>query len=225
MKIAAIVQARMGSSRLPGKVMMKLDGKNPSLFYVIKQLQCCKLLDEIIVATTTKKRDDVIVEYVRKMNIPFFRGKEEDCLDRHYQCAKKFNVDVIVRIPSDKPLIDPRLVDDLISKFDYVKYDYASNWLSKNVPNGTEVEAITFDALTKVWKEATKPEHKEHVTQYVYSNPDKFCILPITYDKYRTDLKYVLDTKSDYEFIKQIIGKIKKRPIYTEDIAKVLEKL
>lgn len=223
MKNVAIIQARMGSKRLPGKVMMKLDGENPAIYYVIKQLQSSKFLDEIIVATSILNRDDPIEKFVTKMNVPVFRGDEENCLDRYYTCAKKFNADIIVRIPADKPLIDPCLVDDAISKFSKNKYDYVSNWLSKNVPSGTEVEAMTFDALKKTWENVTKLNHKEHVTQYIYENPEEFKILSIKYEKYPLDLKYALDTKEDYELIKSIIKKIKKRPILTEDIIKILK--
>ena len=113
-----IIQARMGSSRLPGKVMMKVDSENPALFYVITQLQACKLVDQIIVATSDLKQDDIIEEFSKKMKIPVFRGSEQNCLDRYYQCAKKFSADIIVRIPADKPLIDPDLVDDALSNFD-----------------------------------------------------------------------------------------------------------
>ena len=220
MKTVAIIQARMGSSRLPGKVMMKLDEKNPAIYYVIKQLQSCKFLDEIIIATSILERDNPIVEFVKKMNVPTFRGDEQNCLDRYYQCAKKFDADVIVRIPADKPLIDPNLVD--VSKFSKKKYDYVSNWLSESVPNGTEVEAMTFSALEQTWKNATTVYHKEHVTPYIYEHPKEFKILSIKYKKYFLDVKYALDTKEDYELIKSIIKKIKKRPILTEDILQVL---
>jgi spore coat polysaccharide biosynthesis protein SpsF len=222
MKVVAIVQARMGSSRLPGKVMMNLDGENPALYFVIKQLQSCKFVDEIVVATSTKSMDDEIFDYTQNMNVQCFRGSEENVLDRYYQCAKKVKAEIIVRIPADKPLIDPNLVDDLISKFDVSKFDYISNWLTKNVPSGTEVEAMTFSALEKTWKEVIKEHDKEHVTSYIYNNPKKFRIFSINYNKFSLELKYALDTKEDYEFIKLLISKISKRPIYTEDIIKVV---
>ena len=214
----------MGSSRLPGKVMMKIDDENPALYYVIKQLQSCKSLDKIIVATSVLDKDNPIEEFVKKMDVTIFRGDEQNCLDRYYQCAKKFEADIIVRIPADKPLIDPNLVDDVVSKFSKNNYDYVSNWLStKNVPNGTEVEAITFSALKKTWENVTKLFDKEHVTPYIYENPEKFNIFSIKYKNYFLDVKYALDTKEDYEQIKFIIKKIKKRPILTEDIIKIIK--
>ena len=219
MKIAAIIQARMGSSRLPGKVMMKLD-EYPTLYHVVNQLRVSKFLDEIIIATSTEKQDDLIFEYAKKNHLLVFRGDEKDCLDRYYQCAKKFNVDIIVRIPADKPLIDPNLVDDLLEKFLKTKYDYASNWLTKNVPSGTEVEAVTFNALSKSWKEAISQNNREHVTQYIYENPNKFSILNLKYNDMPINLKYSLDTPEDLIFIKQVFDEIKKRPIFTDDIKK-----
>jgi spore coat polysaccharide biosynthesis protein SpsF len=225
MKVVAIVQARMGSSRLPGKVMMNLDGENPALYYVIKQLQSCKLLDEMVVATSTKPNDDKIFDFTRTMNVQCFRGSEENVLDRYYQCAKKTNADIIIRIPADKPLIDPNLVDDIISKFDTSKFDYISNWLTKNVPSGTEVEAMTFVALEKAWNEAIGDENKEHVTPYIYNNPKEFRIFSVEYNEFPLDLRYALDTKEDYEFIKLLISKINVRPIHIEDIIKIVNKL
>jgi spore coat polysaccharide biosynthesis protein SpsF len=220
-KINAIIQARLSSSRLPGKVLMKLDDKNTALDYVIMQLQQSKLLDGIIVATSNLEQDNPIEDTVKKSNIPCFRGDLQNTLDRYYQCAKKFNVDVIVRIPADKPLIDPQLVDDAISKFDTSQYDYLSNWLEPSVPSGTEVEMFTFNALEKAWREATTDYQKEHVSPYFYQNPEKFRIFSLKYNCYPTNVKYSLDTAEDLKFIKQIIKKISKRPIFTEEILRL----
>src|SRR5690348_3787154 len=114
MTTGCIVQARMGSSRLPGKVMMPIDGKNPVLYYVISQLRYSKLIGKLIVATTTLKNDDVIAEYVDHIGVDCYRGSVNDVLDRYYQCAKKFSLSTIVRITSDDPLIDPIIVDQTI---------------------------------------------------------------------------------------------------------------
>ena len=221
LKTIAIDQARLSSSRLPGKVLMKLDDKNTTLDYIIMQLQHSNLLDGIIVATSDLEEDNTIEDAVTKLGIPCFRGDLQNTLDRYYQCATKYNVDIIVRIPADKPLIDPQLVDDAISKFDTTKYDYLSNWLEPNVPSGTEVEIFTHNALAKAWKEANTDFQKEHVSPYFYQNPDKFRIFDLKYQSYPSNLKYSLDTAEELEFIKQIIKKISKRPILTEDILKL----
>ena len=220
LKTIAIVQARLSSSRLPRKVLMKLDDRNTTIDYVVMQLQHSKLLDGIIVATSNLEEDNAIEDAMTKLGIPCYRGDLKNTLDRYYQCATKFNVDIIVRIPADKPLIDPHLVDDAISKFDPTKYDYISNWLEPNVPSGTEVEIFTFSALEKAWKEANTDYQKEHVSPYFYQNPDKFRIFDLKYHSYPTDLKYSLDTAEDLEFIRLLIKQIHKKPILTEDIIK-----
>ena len=117
MKIGIIVQTRMGSTRLPGKVLMKADETNLMLDYSINQLKHCKNSHKIIIATSSLKRDDPIEKHCKNLNIDYFRGDERDVLDRHYQCAKKFSLSHIVRIPSDKPLIDPQIVDSIIDFF------------------------------------------------------------------------------------------------------------
>jgi spore coat polysaccharide biosynthesis protein SpsF len=214
----------MNSSRLPGKVMMKLDIKNPTLHYAVTQLQACKLVNKIIVATSDLKQDDVIEDFCKKNKISVFRGSEKNCLDRYYQCAKKYLADIVIRIPADKPLIDPDLVDDVIEQFDLLKYDYVNNWLTGNVPCGTEVEAMTFDTLKKTWESVISSEHKEHVTPYIYENPKKFRIKLLEYSNFDTSIRYALDTKEDLIFIKELIKKIKMRPIHSKDITNCLKK-
>ena len=134
--IVAIIQTRMGSTRLPGKVMKIIDSEYTVLDYVISQLRNCKTLDKIIIATTTLAEDDIIFEYAEKKGIECFRGSSDDVLDRHYQCAKKFSCTDIVRIPSDKPLIDPTIVDDIVNEYKQKSCDYISNFLNNVLPGG-----------------------------------------------------------------------------------------
>jgi len=222
MKTAVIIQARMDSSRLPGKVMMKLDGKNTTLYYVITQLQSCKLVNQIIVATSDLKQDDIIAEFSKNMGISVFRGNEKNVLDRFYQCAKIFYTDIIIRIPADKPLIDPNLVDDAIQKFQENNVDYLSNWLEESIPGGTEIEIFSFNTLKKIWKKSITDYQKEHVTPYIYENKGEFKIVNLKYKKFSHNLKYSLDTKQDYDVIKKIISLIEQRPILTKDIHRIL---
>ncbi len=174
--IGCIVQGRMGSSRLPGKTLMKLDKKNTVLHFIINQLEHSKLIDKIVVATTNLKEDDSIEILAKNSNIEIFRGHPDDVLDRYYQCAKKFSIDIIVRITADNPLIDPTIVDDLIKKFTSNSYDFLTNAHVRTFPYGTEVEIFSFKALEKAWKNATKPFEREHVTPYFYNNPKYFKI-------------------------------------------------
>ena len=126
-KIDCIVQARFGSSRLPGKIMLRADNENIVLDYLINQLKYSKLIEKIIIATTMNKEDDQIVEFAKKNQIEFFRGKEKDVLDRYYQCAKNFSSDNILRITSDNPLIDPTIVDDLIINYQKIHIHLSYN--------------------------------------------------------------------------------------------------
>ncbi len=222
--IGCIVQARIGSTRLPGKVMLNIDEKNPVLYYVLEQLSSCKLIDKIIVATTTLDEDDVIKNFVNSMNVNIFRGSSNDVLDRYYQCAKKFSIDTIVRITADNPLIDPTIVDDMIKKFMSNSYDYLTNAHVRTFPYGTEVEVFSFKALEQAWKNAKKLSEREHVTPYFYNNPNNFRIFNVEYSKNISNLRWTIDRKNDLSLVKLIIFKIKKRPILMNDILNLFSK-
>ena len=232
MTVGIIVQTRTGSSRLPSKVMMKADEDSIMLDYVINQLNYSKLHDELVIATTVLEQDDVIFDHVTNRNIQCFRGDEKNVLERHYECAKKYSFSTIVRIPSDKPLIDPTIVDTVIEKFQSSSYDYISNF-SVNVdnenkffssfPSGTEVEIFSFSALENAFKNANTAEQKEHVTPYIYENPEKFKIFTISSNKDLAKFRWALDYEKDLKFIRLIISKIKKRPILMSDILTLFE--
>ena len=221
--IGCIIQARMGSSRLPGKVMEKLDQDNTVLSYVIRQLKHSKFLDDIVVATTSLKRDEVIVDFLEREGIKYFCGDEENVLDRYYQCAKKFSMSEIVRIPSDKPLIDPDIVDKCIQIFLSKKYDYVTTFLEPSFPYGTEVEIFSFDALEKTWKNAKLPSEHENVTPYIYNNKDKFQIYNVKNSIDLSHLRWVVDRAEDLELVRQLVSKIDKDPILMQDILEVFE--
>ena len=221
--IGCIIQARMGSSRLPGKVMEKIDQNNTVLSYVIRQLKHSKFLDDIIVATTSLKRDKVIVDFLESEGIKYFCGDEENVLDRYYQCAKKFSMSEIVRIPSDKPLIDPNIVDECIQIFLSKKYDYVTTFLEPSFPYGTEVEIFSFDALEKTWKNAQLPSEHENVTPYIYNNRDKFQIYNVKNSIDLSHLRWVVDRAEDLELVRQLVSKIDKEPILMQDILEVFK--
>jgi spore coat polysaccharide biosynthesis protein SpsF len=232
MTVGIIVQTRTGSTRLPGKVMMKADDKLLMVDYVINQLKHSKLHDEIVIATTDLKQDDVIFDYVTNRNIPCFRGDEKNVLERHYQCAKKYAFSTIVRIPSDKPLIDPTIVDSVIEKFQSNSYDYISNFsvdvndndrFIPSYPSGTEVEIFSFTTLETAWKNATSEHDKEHVTPYIYTQPEKFKIFTLKSEKNLSQFRWALDYENDLKLIRSIISKITKRPILMNDILELFE--
>ena len=232
MTVGIIVQTRTGSTRLPGKVMMKADDKLLMIDYVINQLKHSKLHDEIVVATTNLEQDDVIFDYVTNRNILCFRGDEKNVLERHYQCAKKYAFSTIVRIPSDKPLIDPTIVDSVIEKFQSNSYDYLSNFFIDvndndrfipSYPSGTEVEIFSFTALETAWKNATSEEEREHVTPYLYSHPEKFNTSTLKSKNNLSQFRWALDYENDLKLIRIIISKITKRPILMNDILELFE--
>ena len=233
MKIGIIVQTRMGSTRLPGKVLMKADETNLMLDYSINQLKHCKNSHKIIIATSSLKRDDPIEKHCKNLNIDYFRGDEQDVLDRHYQCAKKFSLSHIVRIPSDKPLIDPQIVDSIIDFFKINDFDYAANFeitqknnsliFNSTYPSGTEVEIFSFNSLETAWKNAKTKDEREHVTPYLYLNSQKFKTKYLKQSKNLSHYRWSLDYESDMKLIRKIIKKIPTRPILTIDIIKLLE--
>ena len=223
--ICCIIQARIGSTRLPGKVMLNVEDQKPVLYFVIKQLQECKLIDKIIVATTTNEEDNQIVNYSKNMGINYFRGSSKDVLDRYYQCAKEYSASTIVRIPSDKPLIDPEIVDCLVTIFKKKSYDYVTNFLpNPTFPSGTEVEVFSMNGLEKVWKKAKLPSEREHVTNYFSNHEDEFKITHIENSKNLSYLRWAIDRIDDLELVRLIVSKIKKRPILMKDIVDLFDK-
>ena len=222
--LGCIIQARMGSSRLPGKVMMNIDEKNTLLHYVIQQLKFSKLTKNIIIATTTSEKDDSIVDFATKMNLNHFRGEVDNVLDRYYQCAKNFSISTIVRISADDPLIDPTIVDRVIEKFYSNSYDYVSNTNPRTFPQGNEIEVFSFETLEFAWKNAKKISEKEHVTPYIYNNKEKFRMANVEHSKNLSSLRWTVDTQSDLDFVRLITSKIQKIPTLMTDIQDVLSK-
>ena len=220
-----IIQARMGSTRLPGKAMLNVEDQKPVLYFVIKQIQECKLIDKIIVATTTNEEDNQIANYSKNLGIDFFRGSPENVLDRHYQCAKEYSISTIVRIPSDKPLIDPEIVDSVINSFKNNSCDYITNFLpNPTFPSGTEVEVFSMNGLERVWKKAKLPSEREHVTNYFSNHEDEFEIAHIENSKNLSYLRFAVDRMEDLELVRLIVSKIKKRPILMKDVVELFNK-
>lgn len=220
--IGVIIQVRTTSTRLPGKVLLKI--KNYSILdYVINQVKSAKKFNMIVIATTNNKTDDVIIKLAQSKNIPYFRGDEDDVLDRYYQCAKNFNFKTIVRITSDNPLIDPDLIDKCIMIFKNNNYDYVSTEHPPSFPQGFAVEVFSFNSLEIAWKNSRKWSEREHVTPYFYNNPKKFNLYNFSNNTDLSHIRCTLDRKNDYEFIKEIITKIENRPIHIMDILDVIK--
>ena len=216
--IGCIIQARMGSSRLPGKVLMKLNENCSTLDFVLNQLSFSTLIDKIIIATTNLVQDDIIEQTAKNLGIECFRGNSDDVLDRYYNCAKKFQMDNIVRITSDCPLIDPGIVDEVISKYKSGNYDYFTNTLIRTYPIGTDVEIFSFEILEKTWQNATLPSEREHVTPFIRNKKMNFRVGNLENKKKLDHVRLTLDRQEDLYLIREIISKINKKPILMNDI-------
>ncbi len=222
MKPVVIIQVRMGSTRLPGKVLKKLNGITV-LESLLNQLNYSKLLNDKIIATTSNLEDDVIVNFCKSKEIKCFRGSQDDVLDRYYNCAKKFSINTIIRITSDCPLMDPQVVDDVIDFYLKNSYDYVNNFYKRTYPYGNDVEIFSLKVLEKVWEKATKPSEREHVTPYIYNNPDEFSLGWIENKENLSEFHWTVDRKEDLIFVQKIFKKISKRPILMKDIIDVIK--
>ena len=225
MTIGCIIQARMGSTRLPGKVLLDVTKGKPVLYYVINQLKHCKSIEKIIVATTTLQEDDKIVQFCIDNKVSYFRGDSKNVLERHYRCAEKFSLSKIIRMPSDKPLLDPEVVDKVVEIFNTNHYDYVTNWSisAPTFPSGTEVEVVSFDALKKVWEKSTLPSEKEHVTNYIYNHRDDFRIFNVINSENLSNFRWAVDRIEDLRLVREIVSRIHKSPILVKDILELFK--
>ena len=216
--IGCIIQARMGSSRLPGKTLIKLNQYRTTLDFVVNQLSFSALLDKIVIATTNLEQDNIIETNAKTLGIDCFRGSSDDVLDRYYHCAKKFQINTIVRITSDCPLIDPQIVDQVIRKYQYEDYDYVTNTLIRSYPIGTDVEIFSFEILEKTWQKAILPSEREHVTLFIRNKKLNFKLGNLKNSKNLGHLRWTLDRVEDLNLIRKIVVKINKNPILMNDI-------
>ena len=225
-KITAVIQARLGSTRLPGKTLMTIEGE-PLLGHLIKRIKATNYVNDIIIATTVNKRDDAIVEFAKNNNLKFYRGSEEDVLDRFYNACVEFSVDTIVRVTPDCPLLDPRVVDLVISKYIEGNYDYVSNAIMPTFPDGLDTEVFSFQSLKRAWLEAGRFSEREHVTAYIVKHPDKFSIFNVKRDgEDISRMRWTVDTKKDFEFIREIFSNISSKDdiFFLEDVLDVLNR-
>ncbi|MBW2993080.1 aminotransferase class III-fold pyridoxal phosphate-dependent enzyme [Candidatus Woesearchaeota archaeon] len=219
----AIIQARMGSTRLPGKMLKKINGK-PLIFYALEQIKKSKLIDKMVLATTNKKRDVVLLNTVKQAGYDVFAGDEDDVLDRYYQAAKLFKGDIIVRLTGDCPLIDANIIDYVLQKFKDDSCDYASNIHPPTFPDGLDVEVFSFNSLEKAWGGAKLNSEREHVTPYIWKNKDKFKLLNLKNDTDFSEIRLTVDEEDDFLFINKLLNKIGNREITLNLIAETLQK-
>lgn len=222
MTVGCIIQARMGSSRLPGKVIMEIDNK-PILEFLFDQLSYVKNLDKLILATTSLPEDNILVNLAIKNRWLFFRGSPQNVLERFYFCTKKFELDTIIRITADNPLIDPSIIENVLNIFQNNNYDYVSNCQTRTFPFGTEVEIFSKGSLEKCFSNAKKSSELEHVTPYIYNNPNLFKIYNHKNIQNLSSLRWTVDRINDYNLVKTITEKITKRPIFMSDILQLFK--
>jgi spore coat polysaccharide biosynthesis protein SpsF len=227
LKVAAIIQARMNSTRLPGKILFKvLD--TTLLAFQIERIRRVSLIDEIIIATTTNAIDDPIVDLCRKLGVAYYRGSELDVLTRYYETATVFEADIIVRLTSDCPVIDPFTVDRVISHFLFQSdgVDYVSNILKRSYPRGMDTEVFSIKALRIAQHQAAQMHDREHVTPYIYTNPDQFQLGSIEYLSNESHYRWTVDTNEDFQLVSKIIETLyPSNPNFTlEDMLVLLKK-
>jgi spore coat polysaccharide biosynthesis protein SpsF len=217
-KIAAVIQARMGSHRLPGKVMLELCGR-PVLQHVIDRVRIAENIQEVMVATTQSEADEEICRYLAAKGIAYCCGSEEDVLSRYFQAAKLCHADVIVRITADCPLIDPNVVDRVVAGFMRGGYDYASNTVKiRTFPRGLDCEVFSFALLKRACEQAKLPFQREHVTPFMYQGKNR--VLSIQNIRDYSDMRWTLDTAEDFALIQEVYSHFYKgrHDFYMEEI-------
>jgi spore coat polysaccharide biosynthesis protein SpsF len=227
MKVITVIQARSGSSRLPGKVFLDLCGK-PLLVRMTERVLAARLSGTVVIATTTEKEDDRVADLCRDHGLLCFRGHPTDLLDRHYRCGAHFKADIVVKIPSDCPLIDPAVIDRVMEMALNSDADYLSNLHPATYPDGNDVEAIRWEALSRAWGEAERDFEREHTTPYIWERPQQFKLMTVKWENgldYSMSHRFTIDYREDYDFIKAVYEELfPKNPLFgLNDILQLLE--
>ena len=212
-KVGIIIQARMGSQRLPGKVMNKVKNK-PILHHMLKQVKKSKLHDLIVIATSLKKENEIIRNFCKKNKIKCYSGSENNLVNRYYLAAKKYNINIIVRLTADCPLIDPEIIDQGINKFLTDKYDFVANTsppFKKSYPDGVDVEVFSFQLIKRVNFECKNKKDLEHVTPYIWRKKKRFNLFRFELKQNLSKYRFTLDYKEDFILIKQILINLYKK--------------
>ena len=225
--VIACVQARMGSTRLPGKVLRDIEGK-PMLWHVVNRIKCSLSVSSTVVLTSLNAQDDEIERFCLKNNIKIYRGKEEDVLDRYYQAARYYKAEAIIRITGDCPLIDPQIVDKVIFAYSSAHdvIDGASNVIRRTYPRGLDTEVVSFAALERCWRKADKDCYREHVTLYMYEHPELFSLVSVENNKDLSNLRWTVDEEADLILIRKIYNRLyeHKKSFLMDDVINLLKR-
>lgn len=203
MSVNVILQARLSSTRLPGKVLKNIVNK-PMLALQVERIKVSRLIDHVIIATSIEQDDDAIAHLCEKLDIACFRGNLNDVLDRFYHASKLFPSDHVVRLTGDCPLIEPEIIDQVIALHLTRGADYTSNCLIPCLPDGLDVEIFTSQALTQSWQQAKKPSEREHVTQYILNHKEQFTIENYQYSPDLSMHRWTVDEPNDFELVEKI---------------------
>jgi spore coat polysaccharide biosynthesis protein SpsF len=224
MRIVAIIQVRMGSTRLPGKSLTDIAGQS-LLAHVIDRVDASANVQQMVVATTTGPEDDVIEQLAREKQVACYRGSPTDVLDRYYQAARQAQADVIVRITADDPFKDPDVIDLVVSSLlADPAIDYASNTMEPTFPEGLDVEAFRFSALERAWREARLPSEREHVTPYIWKHPELFRLVSVRHREDLSKLRWTLDYEEDLRFAREVYRRLYHGQVFEmQEILQLLE--
>lgn len=201
--IIAIIQARVSSTRLPGKILAELAGK-PLLYHVVSRVKQAKTITKVIVATTDKPNDNETEKCCKKIGVDCFRGSEDDVLDRFYQAAKYFSANLVVRLTADCPLLDPVIIDRVVDVFKKGNYDYVSNVIEPTFPDGLDTEVFSFEALERAWKEAVIKSEREHVTPFIRKSSNLFRLANVKNEIDLSAMRWTVDEPADLEFVRRV---------------------
>ena len=223
-KIHVIIQARMGSTRLPNKVLKEIL-KKPMLWHLVNRLKHSKFNPVIIIATTNAKEDKRIIDFANQLNLKSYAGSMNDVLDRFYQAALIFRAEIYVRITADCPLMDPEVFDKVVQVFLENDTDFTSNTHPPTYPDGIDIEVFSFETLEKTWKEARLASEREHVTAYIWKNPDIFKLGNVYNDNDLHELRWTVDQEEDFLFVTEIYSNLfpNKEIFLMNDILKLLK--
>lgn len=213
-KTTVMIQARLGSNRLPKKVLAKIQGKS-LIWHVINRVKKIKNIEQIVLITTTNDSDKILLDIAKQQHVFGFTGSETDVLKRHYDCAIKFNADPIIRITSDCPLIDPELSSDVLQFYLDNNFDYVSNAINPTFPDGLDTEVFSFKALSQAHKNAKLVSEREHVTPCFINNPKQFHIFNFSFSTNLSKLRWTVDRTQDLDFVRQIYHHMAPKTIFS----------
>lgn len=220
-RVVGIIQARMGSSRLPEKTLMPI-GAKPLLVHVMERTRAAQTLDDVCLATTEAPEDAPLLEFATQFGALTYTGSPDDVLDRYYQAASMAKADVIVRITADDPFKDPAVIDTIAGHLlAHPELDYVSNTLEPTYPEGLDVEVFTFDALATAWREASLASEREHVTPFIWKNPARFNLHNVRHSADLSHMRWTLDYEADLRFAREVYRRLEHKGLFS--MAEILE--